>query len=220
MSARAFDLVIFDWDGTLADSTGMIAQALQNACRDMGCAVPDDEAARYVIGLGLSDALRHVAPSLSPDDYPRLSGHYRNHYLARESEIPLFDGARSLLADLRTAGYRLAVATGKSRVGLDRALTFHGLDGVFDATRCADEGRPKPHPDMVLHLLDVLGVDAPRAVVVGDTTHDLEMAARAGVQGIAVTHGAHSEMPLRQLKPLVLAPSLWEIRKTLFRLER
>jgi len=179
MDARRFDLVIFDWDGTLADSTSIIANALQCACRDMGCVVPDDEAARYVIGLGLADALRHVAPSLSPADYPRLSAHYRNHYLSREPDIPLFPGARALLGELRQGGYRLGVATGKSRVGLDRALAFHALQEIFDATRCADEGLPKPDADMVLHLLDKLQVEPTRALVVGDTTHDLLMAANA-----------------------------------------
>jgi len=213
MSARRFDLVIFDWDGTLADSTGIIARALQFACRDMGCAVPNEEAARYVIGLGLADALRHVAPDLAPRDYPRLSAHYRNHYLAREPEIPLFAGARALLGALRGVGYRLAIATGKSRVGLDRALAFHDLHETFHATRCADEGQPKPHPDMVLHLLATLEVRPDRAIVVGDTTHDLEMAARAGVASIAVTHGAHARERLVAQASLGVVESLDDLRE-------
>jgi phosphoglycolate phosphatase len=212
VSARRFDLVIFDWDGTLADSTTIIANALQGACRDMGCAVPTHDAARYVIGLGLADALRHVAPSLSPADYPQLSAHYRNHYLSREPHIPLFPGARVLLGDLRNSGYLLGVATGKSRVGLDRALAFHELRAAFDATRCADEGLPKPHADMVLHLLDKLQVAPARAVVVGDTTHDLRMAANAGVASIAITHGAHGREALLELASLGVVGSMGELR--------
>lgn len=215
MSARRFDLVIFDWDGTLADSTGIIAHALQCACRDTGCRVPDDEAARYVIGLGLADALRHVAPDLPPEDYPRLSAHYRNHYLAREGEIPLFDGARQLLSELRAAGVRLAVATGKTRVGLNRALAYHALQDMFHATRCADEGQPKPSPDMVLHLLAKLEVEPGRALVVGDTTHDLRMAAGAGVPSLAITHGAHGHERLLRIATLGTVHSLRALREHL-----
>ena len=212
MSGRRFDLLIFDWDGTLADSTGIIAHALQCACRDVGCAVPDEEAARYVIGLGLADALRHVAPELAPADYPRLSARYREHYLAREADIPLFPGTRALLGEFRERGFRLGIATGKSRVGLDRALAFHSLQDAFEATRCADEGMPKPHPDMVLHLLGHLRVDAARALMIGDTTHDLQMAANAGIAGLAVTHGAHRVDRLRAIKSLGAVDSLQELR--------
>ena len=189
---RHFDLVVFDWDGTLADSTSLIAGALQNACRDIGSPVPDDLSARYVIGLGLRDALRHLVPELDPAEYPRLSARYRDHYVSREESVPLFRGARELLDGLRLHGCMLAVATGKSRLGLDRALDFHDLRHAFDATRCADEGLPKPDPDMLLHLMQRLGVHADRVVMIGDTTHDLQMAAAAGVRSIAVTHGAHS----------------------------
>jgi phosphoglycolate phosphatase len=209
---RRFELLVFDWDGTLADSTAIIAQALQNACRDMGCAVPDDLAARYVIGLGLVDALRHVAPALDAQHYPRLSARYREHYLAREAEIPLFEGVRELLAELRGGGYRLAVATGKSRVGLDRALAFHGLAEAFDATRCADEGMPKPHPDMLQHLMRTTGIGPAATVMIGDTTHDLQMAANAGVAAIGVTHGAHGESQLSDLNPLAVTGTLAALR--------
>jgi phosphoglycolate phosphatase len=204
---RRFDLVVFDWDGTLADSTAIIACALQNACRDLGCVVPDEMAARYVIGLGLADALRHVAPSLDPTDYPRLSARYREHYFSREAEIPLFAGARELLSDLRDRGHRIAIATGKSRVGLDRALAFHRLADAFDATRCADEGMPKPHPDMLHHLMRATDTPPSATVMIGDTTHDLQMAANAGVAAIAVTHGAHGVASLSALRPIAIVPS-------------
>lgn len=215
MSERSFDLLIFDWDGTLADSTSIIAEALQLACRDIGCGVPDDVAARYVIGLGLADALKHIAPELPTADYPRLSARYRDHYLAREAEIPLFEGARDLLVDLRDAGYRLAVATGKSRVGLDRALATHRLAPLFDATRCADEGHPKPHPDMLFYLMGALNVAPSRTVMIGDTTHDLLMAANAGVQAIAMTHGAHALDALAERETLAVASSIGELRRRL-----
>jgi phosphoglycolate phosphatase len=212
MSASRFDLIVFDWDGTLADSTTVIAEALQGACRDVGCRVPDEVAARYVIGLGLTDALRHVAPDLALADHPRLSARFRDHYLAREAQIPLFDGARELLQALRANGHRLAVATGKTRVGLDRALAFHGVAEAFDATRCADEGRPKPYPDMLLHLMQRLGVRPDRTLMIGDTTHDLQMAADAGVAAVGVTHGAHVEALLRTANPVEVLASLDALR--------
>jgi len=215
VSERTFDLLIFDWDGTLADSTSIIAEALQRACSDIGCCVPDDVAARYVIGLGLADALKHIAPELPTTDYPKLSARYRDHYLAREAEIPLFEGARELLVDFRQAGYRLAVATGKSRVGLDRALATHGVAPLFDATRCADEGHPKPHPDMLLYLMGALGVTPSRTVMIGDTTHDLLMAANAGVQAIAMTHGAHGLDALAARETFAVASSIAELRRRL-----
>jgi phosphoglycolate phosphatase len=217
MTPRRFDLLIFDWDGTLADSTCIIAEALQRACRDIGCGVPDDVAARYVIGLALTDALKHVAPELPSADYPRLSARYRDHYLAREAEIPLFDGARELLVELRQSGYRLAVATGKTRVGLDRALAAHGVAPLFDATRCADEGRPKPDPDMLHFLMDALRVTPARSVMIGDTTHDLLMAANAGIQSIAMTHGAHGVDALAARETFAIAQSISELRRCLAR---
>jgi len=215
MTERQFDLVVFDWDGTLADSTSIIAAALQGACRDLGCKVPDEEAARYVIGLGLIDALRHVAPSLDAEDYPRLSARYREHYFAREAEIPLFDGARDLLADLRARGHRIAVATGKSRVGLDRALAYHRLTEAFDATRCADEGMPKPHPDILHHLMRAPATPASATVMIGDTTHDLLMASNAGVAAIAVTHGAHAAERLAEHPTLGVAASVAALSRLL-----
>ena len=174
---RRFRFVVFDWDGTLADSTAIIADALQQACRDVGEPVPDDVDARYVIGLGLADALRHVAPDLPPERHPELVARYRHHYLARDAAIPLFAGVREMLAELDAAGYLLGVATGKSRAGLDRALAQHGIGGFFAATRCADEGFPKPHPDMLLHLMERVGAGPGETLMIGDTTHDL--AARA-----------------------------------------
>jgi phosphoglycolate phosphatase len=215
MPERRFDLVVFDWDGTLADSTTVIAESLQRACRDIGCAVPADVDARYVIGLGLGDALRHVAPNLHADRYPELSARYRDHFLSREPQIPLFEGARDLVDVLRERGHRVAVATGKTRKGLDRALAFHRMHDRFDATRCADESRSKPDPEMLLHLLERLGVAPDRAVMVGDTTHDLEMAARAGVAAVGMTHGAHAADALSAAPAVEMFASLTQLRRWL-----
>jgi phosphoglycolate phosphatase len=186
-----YDLVIFDWDGTLMDSTRVISSSLQNACRDIGIAIPTERDALYVIGLGLTDSFNHVAPDLDHDGRRRLTERYRHHFLARENEAPLYHGVRDMLAELHARGTRLAVATGKARRGLDRALDSTGLRPWFEATRCADEGFAKPHPDMLLMLMDMTGVAPGRTLMVGDTTHDLELAANAGVDAVAVSYGAH-----------------------------
>src|SRR5687767_5213083 len=214
---RRYRLLVFDWDGTLADSTAIIAGAIQSACRDVGEPVPDDIAARFVIGLGLADALSHVAPGLARERHTELSTRYRHHYLARDAEIPLFEGVTALLADLREAGYKLAVATGKSRVGLDRALAACAVAGHFNATRCADEGRPKPHPDMLLHLMESIGVSRLETLMIGDTTHDLELARAAGVDAVAVAYGAHEPAGLAAAAPLATVHSIDELRAWLER---
>jgi phosphoglycolate phosphatase len=188
-----YELVIFDWDGTLMDSTRVIAASLRDACRDVGIAVPSERDALFVIGLNLADTFRHVAPDLDEAGRARLAERYRHHFLAREHEMPLYEGVREMLADLHAKGRRLAVATGKARRGLDRVLDATGLGPWFEATRCADEGFAKPHPDMLLMLMDITGVEPRRALMVGDTTHDLELAANAGVDAVAVSYGAHDE---------------------------
>jgi phosphoglycolate phosphatase len=209
---RRYRLLVFDWDGTLADSTAIIAAALQAACRDVGEPVPDNLSARFVIGLGLGDALAHVAPALPIERHPELSARYRHHYLSRDAQIPLFDGVPALLDDLRAEGFMLAVATGKTRIGLDRALAGNALAGRFHATRCADEGRPKPHPDMLLHLMATLDVAAGETLMIGDTTHDLELARAAGVDAVAVAYGAHEPAGLAAAGPLVTVHSIPELR--------
>ena len=188
-----YELVIFDWDGTLMDSTRLIARSLQRACEDVGVAVPTERDALFVIGLNLDDTFNHVAPALDAEGRRRLSERYRHHFLANEHEAPLYEGVVEMLTDLHGAGRRLAVATGKARRGLERALDATGLRRWFEATRCADEGFAKPHPGMLLMLLDITGVDPKRALMVGDTTHDLELAANAGVDAVAVSYGAHPE---------------------------
>jgi len=174
------------------DSTRVIAESLQAACRDVGITVPTDSDARFVIGLGLADTFSHVAPGLDEEGRRRISERYRHHFLAREHEAPLYEGVPEMLADLHRRGRRLAVATGKARRGLERALEATGLGAWFEATRCADEGFAKPHPDMLLMLMDITGVEPRRALMVGDTTHDLDLAANAGVEAVAVSYGAHA----------------------------
>ena len=192
-SLQPYELIIFDWDGTLMDSTAVIAASLQSACRDVGVPTPSERDARYVIGLNLADTFAHVAPRLDEEGRTRLAERYRYHFLAGEAAMPLYDGVREMLADLHGRGTRLAVATGKARRGLDRVLGLTGLGEFFEATRCADEGFAKPHPGMLLALLDMTGVEPARAVMVGDTTHDLDLAANAGVDAVAVSYGAHDK---------------------------
>jgi phosphoglycolate phosphatase len=188
-----YQLIIFDWDGTLMDSTAVIASALQSACADIGITVPSQRDARFVIGLGAADTFRHVAPTLDGEGQRRLQERYRHHFLANESRSPLYDGVREMLSDLHGRGRRLAVATGKARRGLERVLDSTGLRPWFEATRCADEGFAKPHPDMLLMLMDITGVEPRHALMIGDTTHDLELAANAGVDAVSVSYGAHDE---------------------------
>jgi len=212
VSTRRFRLLVFDWDGTIADSTALIVSSLKAACADLGLPIPDDAVARHVIGLGLIDAVRHVAPSLSRERYAELSAAYRARYLAQDDEIVLFEGVREMLGELERAGHLLAVATGKSRAGLARALQHQGIAGHFVATRCADEGFPKPHPDMLLALMDCAGVGAGDTLMIGDTTHDMELAQNAGAAALALTHGAHRADELTRCAPLATLGSIAQLR--------
>ena len=214
---RRFDLMAFDWDGTLFDSTGLIVRCIQAACRDVGTAVPSDVQASYVIGLGLMDALRHAAPALPVDRYPELGRRYRHHYMARQQEIVLFDGTREMLQALKARNHWLAVATGKSRLGLNEALDSAQLRPLFDATRTADETASKPDPLMLLELMGELGVEPQRTLMIGDTTHDLQLAANAGTDAVAVAYGAHPPEQLGDLRPLTIAHSVPELQDWLAR---
>ncbi|HEU0234514.1 MAG TPA: HAD-IA family hydrolase [Gallionella sp.] len=210
--AKRYDLIVFDWDGTVMDSTAVIAGSIQAACRDLGLTVPDDEAARHVIGLGLSQALRHAVPDAPESMYEPLVARYRHHFLMQDAAIPLFDGARETIAELYGAGYWLGVATGKSRMGLERALESTGLKQYFHATRTADQTFSKPNPAMLFELMDELAVTAGRALMIGDTTHDVQMAQNAQVDVVAVGHGAHPPEQLQELNPLALVKDFAELR--------
>ncbi|WP_300450385.1 HAD-IA family hydrolase [Accumulibacter sp.] len=200
--ARAFDLLVFDWDGTLLDSAAAIVDAIQSACDDLGVPVPSDGQARHVIGLGLRDALQHAVPDLPAERYPQMVERYRHHYLSRDHELLLFGGVAELIGELAGAGFLLAVATGKSRLGLERALRISGLGQHFHASRCADECFSKPHPQMLTELMDELSVAPERTLMIGDTTHDLQMARNAGVACLAVAYGAHPAAALDAFAPL------------------
>jgi phosphoglycolate phosphatase len=215
MPRKQFDLIVFDWDGTLMDSTATIVKCIQAAARDLGLPVPDDRAASFVIGLGLSEAMRMVMPDIDPKYHPRMVERYRYHYLARDHELPLFPGVREMLDELSQDSYFLAVATGKSRVGLSRALHTSKLTSMFDATRCADETFSKPHPAMLQELTRELGQDMRRTLMIGDTTHDLQMAANAGAASLAVEYGAHDELSLKELKPVYSAKTVAELHQWL-----
>jgi phosphoglycolate phosphatase len=205
-----FDLVVFDWDGTLINSTATIARSIQQAASDLGLRVPDFETASHVIGLGLRDALALAVPDLVPDKAAEFAARYRYHYLANEQTLELFSGVRELLAWLGAAR-PLAIATGKNQTGLARALQATQLGPLFAATRCADQTSPKPHPAMLLELGEELGVNVERILMIGDTTHDLQMAHAAGTGAIGVTYGAHPREQLAALEPLALIDSIDEL---------
>lgn len=190
-SPRRFDLIVFDWDGTLFDSTALIARCIQSACADVGTVVPSDRDASYVIGLGLADALQHAAPQLPRERHRELAERYRHHYLASNSSVVLFDGTLEMLQALKARNHLLGVATGKTRRGLDDALGTVQMKGLFDATRTADETAGKPDPQMLLELMREFDVAPQRTLMIGDTTHDLQMAANAGTASIGVSYGAH-----------------------------
>jgi phosphoglycolate phosphatase len=209
---RRFDLLVFDWDGTLMDSASSIALCLQAACRDLGFKVPSDRDARYVIGLGLRDAMAYILPELPIAEYSKVTERYRHHFIQHDAVTTLFCGAQDMLRELRTAGHLLAIATGKSRRGLDRALAQTGLTDCFDETRCADEGHTKPDPGMLHRILEKLHVAPERALMIGDTTHDMAMARAAGMQRLAVRHGAHEERELLDYEPLACLADCGELR--------
>ncbi|MBW7568155.1 HAD-IA family hydrolase [Chromobacterium subtsugae] len=207
---REFDLVVFDWDGTLMDSTGHIVHAIQQACRDLDLPVPGREAASHVIGLRLDDALLRACPAAGAR-LPELTAAFRRRYQAGLERVTLFEHAQSTLQAIRAAGIFVAIATGSSRAGLDRALQAAGIQDLFDATRTVDECHSKPHPDMLFQLTDYFGVACGRALMVGDTSHDLLMARNAGSVGVGISHGAHADKELLRCQPAALVHSLPEL---------
>ena len=208
MQNKNFDLIAFDWDGTLFDSTKIIVRCIQAAVRDVGGAAPTDEAAAYVIGLGLMQALAHAAPDVPPEKYPELGARYRHHYALHADDLSLFDGVLPLLDALKARGHLLAVATGKSRRGLDDALRSVELKGVFDGSRTADETAGKPDPRMLHELMAQFDVLPQRVLMVGDTTHDLQMALNAACPSVGVSYGAHEPEAFVALSPRYVAHSV------------
>ena len=191
-----YPVVVFDWDGTVIDSPATIVECMQVASREMGLPIPEPERASHVIGLGLHDAMKIVAPDLPGERYPEFVALYRRQFLAREDSMRLFAGMPELLQALARTR-TLAIATGKSRKGLERSLQATGVRRLFAASRCADETSPKPHPAMLRELMQELGTAPESMLMIGDTSHDMEMARAAGVDAVAVSYGAHPEDTLR-----------------------
>ena len=216
-AARRFDLIVFDWDGTLFDSTALIVRCIQGACRDLGVPVPSDAAAAYVIGLGLQDALRHAVPDLPGERYPELGHRYRHHYFARQHELSMFPGTLEMLQALKARHHWLAVATGKGRRGLDEALAHAQLKGLFDGTRTADETASKPDPRMLNELMREFGAVPERTLMIGDTTHDLQLAVNAGTPRVAVSYGAHEHEAFADFAPLTIAHSTRDLHDWLLK---
>ncbi len=196
-------LLVFDWDGTLMDSTGRIVSSMQAAVRDVGLPPLEEGRIREIIGLGLREAMETLLPGLDRPRRERVMERYRHYYLvADETPEVLFPDVKETLEALREEGYLLAVATGKSRRGLERSLEAAGLSGLFHATRCNDEAPSKPHPGMLLDLMEMSGVPPHLTLMVGDTTYDLLMARAAGAHAMAVCYGAHPPPRLLALQPL------------------
>ncbi len=212
---RQFDLIAFDWDGTLFDSTAIITRSIQRAVRDVGGTVPTDRDASFVIGMGLMQALAHAAPDVPKEKYPELGARYRYHYAMHQNDITLFEGVLALLHDLRQRKHVLAVATGKSRNGLNEALASASLKGAFDGTRTADETAGKPDPLMLHELMVEFDVAPERTLMIGDTTHDLQMARNAGCASVGVSYGAHEPDEFHALQPVFIGHSVLEVHQWL-----
>ncbi|MCL1105829.1 HAD-IIIA family hydrolase [Shewanella algicola] len=207
---KAFDLVIFDWDGTLMDTVGKIVTCMQSVAQELALTVPTEQQVRDVIGLSL--------PSIMPILFSEHQNHqqiidcYRRHHVASDYPTPLFDGVEALIKQLHEAGYQLAIATGKAREGLDKVLELTGLNQYFHASRCASDAQSKPHPEMLHALLSHFDVTADKAIMIGDSIHDLTMANNANMASIGVSYGAHDEARLQRLQPLAIVNSPSAIR--------
>jgi len=220
---KKYDLIVFDWDGTLFDSTAIITRCIQAAVVDVGGERPTDKQASHVIGLNLMEALAHAAPDVPKEKYPLLGERYRHHFFAEQEEISLFDGVIEMLQELKRQHYWVTIGTGKSRKGLDvtlqREIDVGGqptkLASLFDGTRTADQTMGKPNPQMLFELMREFGVDAARTLMVGDTTHDLQMALNAGVDAVGVNYGAHDADFLWTCKPKAIVSSVAELRSWL-----
>lgn len=208
---KRYDLIAFDWDGTLYNSTGLITRCIQNAVVAVGGKRPSDKAAAWVIGMALPQALVHAAPDVSPDKYPELNDAYRREYLEHHDDIELFDGVLPMLAQLRAKHHWLTVATGKSRPGLNAVLNAPQFHGVFDGSRTADETAGKPNPRMLIELMREFGTEPGRTLMVGDTTHDLQMARNAGCDCVAVAYGAHDLSEFAPFSPQFVAHDSHEL---------
>jgi len=198
-----YQLIIFDWDGTIMDSAQKISNCIQASARDVGLVEPSTKQAKSIIGLGLFEAMRHLFPDASEPQIVSMVDAYKHHFVTADgTEQKLFEGVVEGLQALEDAGAVLAVATGKSRAGLDRAFGALDLKHHFVTSRCADETRSKPHPQMLHEILDFTAIEPHKAIMVGDTTYDLDMAANANMAGLGAGYGVHSEQMLLDSKAL------------------
>ncbi|ATP51403.1 MULTISPECIES: HAD family hydrolase [unclassified Pseudomonas] len=215
---KPYELLIFDWDGTLADSIGRIVEAMNAAAERAGEAPSHEEAVKGIIGLALGEAIHTLYPHLTPAALERFRQHYADIYMALDQQpSPLFEGVVESLDAFRAEGYRLAVATGKARRGLDRVLKANGWEQFFDITRAADETRGKPHPLMLEEILGHCGVEPGRALMVGDSAFDLQMASNAGMHSVAVGYGAMSLQALAEFGPQLCIDHFSQLREWLGR---
>lgn len=198
-----FDLIIFDWDGTLVDSIDWIVNCLQKAAESCNCTIPERQAARDVIGLSIKNAIQTLFPGTDEQSRNQLMACYSQAFFTRQiGRDDLFTGVYEMLVQLKRMGFQLAVATGKSRAGLERALQATGTEDLFHITRCADETASKPDPAMVLDIIRHMEAANERTLMVGDSIHDMQMALNARISSIAVSCGAHSKTVLQQYQPL------------------
>jgi len=210
-----YQLIVFDWDGTLMDSTSHIVDCMQQAIRTLSLTPLDDNAIRHIIGLGLNEAAHALYPDMDVHTISKLADEYRRIWLAKPPQSPLFDYAQKLIKNLDKQDYFLGVATGKSRKGLDKVLASTQLSSHFHATRCADECHSKPHPQMIEELMDYCGVLPQETLMIGDTEYDLNMAHNAGAHSLAISHGAHSVDTLQACQPQAIVENLLQVEKWL-----
>lgn len=213
MTLRTYGLYVFDWDGTVMDTTRLIARGIQEAARALGLKVPSLELARSVIGLGAADSMRIVNPDCPYERWDEYAAAYKRWYITREAKVEVMEGLEALLNDMRSRGMRLAVATGKSRGGLDRVFALTGIEHLFEETITADESFPKPNPAMLLELADRTGVDMRDMLMVGDSVHDLQLAQNAGADAVGVTWGACAEADLAALPHVAIVRTVAQLRK-------
>jgi len=212
MYKKSYELLIFDWDGTLMDSVAHIVASMRAATAELGLAPRDDKQFSDIIGLGMREAINSLFPEQYDDAFAQtFTEAYRKYYFAEDAPQALFPNAENVLRDLHAQEYLLAVATGKSRRGLDKVLHETGLQDVFHASRCADETHSKPHPRMLLEILETTGVEPGNALMIGDTEYDLDMARQAGMHAVGVSYGVHDRERLQTLGPRHILDSIEEL---------
>jgi phosphoglycolate phosphatase len=209
---QRFNLLVFDWDGTLMDSEARIVACLRAAIQDLELEPREDSSLKNIIGLGLTEAVNTLYPGSEASLHKAMTDRYRYHFLtANETSSELFEGAEQVLKSLAEAGYLLAVATGKGRAGLDKVLEETGLGGYFHATRCSDETFSKPHPLMLEQLMDELGAEPGETLMIGDTEYDMQMAGNARTSALAVSYGVHEKERLMKHNPIHCIDAIHEI---------